>query len=122
MNLINLRWWLGFAFSVVLIGCTTTKSGTSELDLDEWDIDTEQIGCTDTQKTKLRCEMGQILTSAGCGEDTRMKRCASCTPIDGITCAANSAAIEIPECPEKEHGDCVPVEKRVRKSAQNETE
>ncbi len=117
----NFKWLLGLITSLLLWGCTST-SGTKELDLDEWDINTAEIGCTDTRKGKLRCETGQVVTNAGCGEQNYMRRCASCTPIAETTCAPNSAAIEVPECEEKEHGDCVPVEKRVHAKGQNETE
>lgn len=120
MILTDFRWVLSLIFGVVLFGCSTTPTASNELD--EWDIDTEQIGCVDTKKSKLRCERGQVVTNAGCGEDTTFKRCASCTPIEGITCAANSAAIEVPDCAERDQGDCVIVETRVTKPTQNETE
>lgn len=116
----DFRWLLSFVMSLMLLGCTTP--GTTELDADEWDIDTTQLGCTDTRKGKLRCETGQVVTNAGCGEEGYMRRCASCTPLAATTCAPNSAAIEVPECPDKEHGDCVPVEKRVRAKEQKEAE
>lgn len=64
--------------------------------------------CFDSRRVRVRCEKGTELTHAGCPGADYMKRCGGCIQIAAMMCGPDQTAVEVPECKQKGHGDCVP--------------